>query len=407
MTQNMKKNMTDKRNIFKGALRAGAALLCVAMLVLVIPKDGGQVHAANLTDSKVESYEAKLAQIEKDMKNLQKQISSAKTATEKAMADKEKLDGEMSLLIKRIDTTTEFIDALSTSISEKDGEIIDKQKAYDDKYALFKERLRVTREEGEASYLQMLFGAENLADFLSRVDRIGAMLEYDNTIMRGLKEDKASLENIRSDFATQKLKQEELLASLKKDEAELEEKSKQAASYINQYKNNTAQYTSLYEKALAEEEKLTKELEAYLEELQKKLNSKFVGGTFMWPVPLDFTRISSYYGWRTSPITGKSELHNGIDIPASYGTNIYASNDGKVTIATKHYSYGNYIMIDHGGGYATLYAHCSSLLVSVGQTVKKGQVIAKVGSTGYSTGNHLHFSLYEANKHTDPMKFFK
>ena len=397
---------TDRKKIVKTALRAAAMLLAAVCVILTVPAGIEPVHAAKLTDSKVQSFEAELAKKEEEMAKLKRSIATANSEAEKKLAEKNQLDAEVNLLISKIDLTTEFIAELEASIAEKDGEISDKQTAYEEKYALFKERLRVTHEEGQASYLEMLLGAESLADFLSRIDRIGAMLEYDNRIMRELKEEKSSLESIRTDFSTQKQKNEELLASLKKDKAELDQKVKQAASFINKYQNDAVMYKNMYEKALEEEEKLQEELQAYLEELQKKLNSKYVGGTFMWPVPLDYTRVSSEYGYRINPITGKNELHNGIDIPASYGTYIYASNAGKVTISSSHYSYGNYIMIDHGGGYATLYAHCSKLLVSVGTQVKKGQVIAYVGSTGYSTGNHLHFSLYENNKHTDPMKFF-
>ena len=118
------------------------------------------------------------------------------------------------------------------------------------------------------------------------------------------------------------------------EEFDLDQKVKQAANFIKKYENDAVMYKNMYEKALEEEEKLQEELQKYLEELQKKLNSKYVGGTFMWPVPLDYTRVSSAYGWRINPITGKNELHNGIDIPAAYGTYIYAANAGKVTISS-------------------------------------------------------------------------
>ena len=133
---------------------------------------------------------------------------------------------------------------------------------------------------------------------------------------------------------------------------------------------------------------------------------EYIGGTFMWPVPLSNTSVSSECSWRTNPFSGKSEFHNGIDIPAPFGTDVYASNGGTVIKATYHYSYGNYIMIDHGGGYVTLYAHNSKLLVAVGDKVTKGQVIAKVGSTGDSTGNHCHFTVYLNGEIVNPRKFF-
>ncbi len=390
----------------KTLLRIGA-IICALLLILgVVFGSVVQVFASKLTDSKVQNYEAQIEKLNRDMENLKNQMTNAKSQIDQTIAKKELLDAEMNILIQKIDVTNALVNELSVSISQKNTEISDKELAYAEKYELFKERLRVTHEDGQASYLEMLFGAESLSDFLARIDRIGAMLEYDTMIMNSLKTEKADLESARTNFQVQKSSQEAYLAELKKDEASLESKKKEAASYLTKLEKDQASYVSLYEKALAAEEALQEELQAYLKELEAKQNNKYVGGEFMWPVPLDYVRVSSEYGGRTSPITGKYEFHNGIDIPAAYGTSIYATNAGTVTVATNHWSYGNYIMIDHGGGYATLYAHCSKLLVKKGDKVTKGQVIAQVGSTGYSTGNHLHFSMYENSAHTDPRKWF-
>ena len=130
---------------------------------------------------------------------------------------------------------------------------------------------------------------------------------------------------------------------------------------------------------------------------------QYVGGTFRWPVDTRYAVISSPFCYRPNPFTGRQELHNGIDIPCDYGAAIYAGNDGTVIVATYHYSYGNYVVIDHGGGVSTLYAHNSQLLVSVGDTVTRGQQIAKAGSTGDSQGNHCHFSVRVDGYPTDPL----
>ena len=401
-----KKITTSFSLVRKNIIRISALVLCTALIVLMIPSTGETVYAAKLTDSKVQDMEAQIAALNKQIGELKTNIANTTDDIDAALKEKQRIDTELNLQIQKIEITNALINELTGNIAQKDTEIADRESAYQDKYELFKQRLRVTHEDGQASYLEMLFGAASLSDFLSRIDRIGAMLEYDTKIMEELKSEKSSLESARSDFASKKQVQEEYLAQLKADEDALEKMKANAASYLSKLQSNKAYYAALYEKQLAAEEKLQEELQAYLEELQRQQNSKYVGGTFMWPVPLNYTRVSSKYGWRNSPITGKPELHNGIDIPAAYDTNIYASNSGTVTIATYHWSYGNYIMVDHGGGYATLYAHCSKLLVSKGDKVTKGQVIAKVGSTGSSTGNHLHFSLYESSKHTDPMAFF-
>ena len=401
------KKSTTFSSVRKKFTRIGVLVLTVVCVAAAIPTATEPVTAAKLSDARSQELEDQIAALNKQMNNLQSQISDAKDDISKAIADKQRLDSEMNLLIQRIELTNQLIAELDGSIAEKNGEIADRELAYQEKYELFKERLRVTREDGQASYIEMLFGAESLSDFLSRIDRIGTMLEYDTKIMEQLKSEKSDLETARADYQMKKQVQEEYLAQLKVDEANLEKKRNDAASFLTRLQKNQATYLAMLERMDEEEQKLQATLQAYLKELQEKENSKFVGGKWLWPVPTSFTRVSSTYGGRTSPITGKWEFHNGIDIPASYGTDIYASLSGTVTIATYHWSYGNYIMVDHGGGYATLYAHCSKLLVSKGDKVKRGDVIAKIGSTGSSTGNHLHFSLYENSAHTDPMKFFK
>ena len=397
---------TTLSSVKKNIIRVGAFVICAVISAVTMPSSNSEVLAAKLTDSKVESMEAQLAALNKQIEQLQTNISNTADNIDAALAEKQRIDTELNLQIQKIELTNDIIAELNSNIEQKNGEIASSEAEYQRKYELFKQRLRVTYEDGQASYLDMLLGAASLSDLLMRVDRIGAMLEYDTMIMESLKSEKETLESARTDFQTKKQAQEEYLAQLREDEAELEVMKRNAANYLSTLQSDKAYYAALYEKQLEAEEQLQQQLQEYLAELERQQNSKFVGGTFMWPVPLSYTRVSSKYGWRTSPITGKQELHNGIDIPAAYGTSIYASNTGTVTIADYHWSYGNYIMIDHGGGYATLYAHCSKLLVTKGQKVQKGDVIAQVGSTGSSTGNHLHFSLYESSKHTDPMKFF-
>jgi murein DD-endopeptidase MepM/ murein hydrolase activator NlpD len=149
----------------------------------------------------------------------------------------------------------------------------------------------------------------------------------------------------------------------------------------------------------AEIKRLSNELTAKQQESQRK----YVGGTFLWPVDIKHNGISSYFGPRKSPITGKPEHHNSIDIPAPYGSNIYAVNDGTVILSNYSNGYGNTIVVDHGGGKTTRYSHNSLNLKKVGDKVKKGDVIAKIGSTGWSTGNHLDFGYLENGVPKNPL----
>ena len=402
--------MMKKKHI---AAKCIAAALSVVITAGAVTYNSGEAlsAASNFSgDSKVKGYEDQIKKADANIAALKNQIASSKQDLASAQADKEAYDKLVASYMEKISVTNDLIAELETSISEKTDEINGKQTDYEKKYELFKLRLRVTHEEGQASYLEMLLGAEDIADFLSRVDRVGSMLEYDNKIMNTLKDEKADLEEIRATLEIQKKEQETLKAQLAADEADMQKKSEEAQARIDQLKSDIAT-SQAYQ---AQNEKLREEFEAQLEarikeleEEQKKKNSKYVGGTLQWPVPLDYTKVTSGFAWRTSPITGRKELHNGIDIPAPLGTSVYAANAGTVVIATWHYSYGNYIMIDHGGGIMTLYAHNSQLLVSVGDKVKKGQVIAKVGSTGDSTGNHCHFSVRKNGAFIDPMQYFK
>lgn len=402
--------MMKKKHI---AAKCIAAALSVVITAGAVTYNSGEAlsAASNFSgDSKVKGYEDQIKKADANIAALKNQIASSKQDLASAQADKEAYDKLVASYMEKISVTNDLIAELETSISEKTDEINGKQTDYEKKYELFKLRLRVTHEEGQASYLEMLLGAEDIADFLSRVDRVGSMLEYDNKIMNTLKDEKADLEEIRATLEIQKKEQETFKAQLAADEADMQKKSEEAQARIDQLKSDIAT-SQAYQ---AQNEKLREEFEAQLEarikeleEEQKKKNSKYVGGTLQWPVPLDYTKVTSGFAWRTSPITGRKELHNGIDIPAPLGTSVYAANTGTVVIATWHYSYGNYIMIDHGGGIMTLYAHNSQLLVSVGDKVTKGQVIAKVGSTGDSTGNHCHFSVRKNGAFIDPMQYFK
>lgn len=396
-------NPENKSHILKPKKLARTAvllLLCAAMMNTLAPARI-EVSAASgssqfSNDSKVQSLQDKMNKLNSDLKTVKGNLAAASSSISDALSYKTQLDRELTLLLDKIDLQNEYIEALEESIQKKTLEISDKQTEYDEKYEIFKERLRVTYEDGDASYLAMLFGAESLSDFLSRVDRIGEMLEYDAKIMDSLKDEKSSLVDQKDELEDMKTEQEAVAAQLELDKAAIKQKSEENEQYLTNLKKASANYAAAQEdleKQIAESEAQLEARIKELEEEQKKLNSKYVGGTLLWPVPTQYTRITSECGWRTSPFTGKPEYHNGVDIPVPYGTEIYAANDGTVVTATEHWSYGNYIMIDHGGGIYTLYAHNSKLLVKVGDKVKRGQVIAKAGSTGASTGNHCHFSI--------------
>ena len=399
----MKRNTQNKRVVLRAVI---CALLALSVLCVSLPSFSvSGASYIGVTDANVKKLENRLDSIKKEINGLKSQINATKTNKNEALANKKYLDNQIKLTQDQIDVTTQLILTLKDNIAQKEVEIENKKQAYEKKLASFKQRLRKNREEGDISYLDMLLGSVGLSEFFIQLDRVGSMIEYDNKIMSTISDDKAALEKEKSDFEATLAYQLELQSELMTASDDLAKQANEAASYINRLLASEADFTKQLAAKEAERDALDKEIADYVKQLQAQ-NTKYIGGEFMWPVPTNYTYVSSECVWRNSPLSGRREFHNGIDIPVAFGTDIYASNAGTVVKSQWHNSYGYYVMIDHGGGYATLYAHNSKLLVSVGDEVARGQVIAKAGSTGDSTGNHCHFSMYENGAIINPRKYF-
>ncbi len=399
----MKNRNTQKAH----ALRRLQCIISIFLVVVMLITAAAslRVEGANYSDANVQKLENRLAGIKKEINSLKTQINSNRSNQSAALENKKSLDQQIKLAQDQIEVTEQLIETLTVNISVKETEIAEKESVYEKKLENFKKRLRINYEEGEISYLDMILGSTGLSEFFVQMDRIGSMIEYDNKIMSTIADDKALLEKEKADFETTLAYQVSLKEELKVTEATLAQQAEEAANYINRLLASESDFKKQLAAKEAERDALDKEIADYVKQLQAQ-NTKYVGGEFMWPVPTTHTYVSSECVWRNSPISGRKEFHNGIDIPVPFGTDIYASNSGTVVKSQWHNSYGYYVMIDHGGGYATLYAHNSKLLVSVGDAVSRGQVIAKAGSTGDSTGNHCHFSMYENGAIINPRKYF-
>jgi len=253
---------------------------------------------------------------------------------------------------------------------------------------------------GTAGYIEIILKAEDLVDALTRMDMIQLIVESDVQLLKSINEQKTEVEEMK---AEQEVKRMELTAVInnlnaKQNEVTIASRSKEV--YMSSLKSNLAEIQR--QEAAMEEQ--SKQIEKDILAAQRAV--AYVGGEMEWPAPGNYT-ITSNFGGRADPITGVWSSHGGTDIRAPYGAPIIAANSGVVIFAGWHYSYGNYVIIDHGGGIATLYGHSSKLLVSTGQEVSRGEKIALVGSTGYSTGNHLHFEARINGVRTDAMKYYK
>ncbi len=364
-----------------------------------------RVRVEAATDANLQAMENKLDALKKQKNEISKKLTAAKSNKAEAVKYKSYIDQQMNIVNEEVTTINELISELDRKVKDKEAEIKAAKTERNKQLENFKQVMLLTYEGGNASYIEMVLGAESFYDFLTRVERVSSLMDYCNTVMEEMKTLENQLSIAKSDLETSLAAQLEYKSELVLREAELEDLQTENENYLKNLEKDISSYTSTYNSYAAEEKKIDAEIEKYLKELQEKENSAYVGGEFIWPVPRSWARISSPYGWRT--LNGKREHHNGIDIPASKGTNIYASNSGKVITATWHYSYGNYVIIDHGGGKATLYAHASKLNCKVGDQVKQGDVIAYVGTTGHSTGNHLHFEVRINGAKQNPLNYVK
>ena len=381
------------------ALSVSLAALLTASLLVMTPAPGNYANAKN---AQVQRYEDQISDLERTQKELQDKIAKVKDEAAQTADYKQNLDSLVYTLSQKISVSETLLGELETRIEETKTTIAEKETAIEGTFEKFQERMRMSYEEGSVSYLSVILGSDSVSDFLSRVDRINSMLEYDKTMLNQYKTEKEDLERERANLEESIALQKSTLEALEKDKATNERLSAQAASYYDSLKEDQASYQSQYEAAKAAEDKLDKELAAYLKSLQAQNSSQVTAaGEFMWRLPVGKGYISCYYG--DSDPNGSP--HYAVDVAISYGTPIYASNDGTVLKAESHSSYGYYVLIDHGNGRSTLYAHCSSLAAVAGQTVSKGQVIGYVGSTGFSTGNHLHFEFRVNGNRTNPLNY--
>ncbi|MBR6709163.1 MAG: peptidoglycan DD-metalloendopeptidase family protein [Clostridia bacterium] len=377
-------------------------LVCLVILPVCLPALTADVEAAGFTDATVKKYEEQLKIIAAEKAAVYSQLSSSLKDQSDALAIKQLLDRQHNLVIDEIETYDELIAETERRIGEKTLEIIDKKAEVDTQKDNFLTRLRLTYEEGNVGYLEMIFGAENLYDFLTRAERIGNMLDYDIRMMNQYQDACDALKAAEEELEAAQLLQQEALARQEERKRELEADILNNEVELQKLMSAIYEDRTEYAKLVEREAAVNKEMEAYIKEQQAKLNAQYVGGEFIWPLDVNkWKRISSYFGPRT--LWGVPDNHTGIDIPAYAGEYIYASNGGTVITSAFHWSYGNYIIIDHGGGKSTLYAHASARLVEKGAVVKQGQPIARVGTTGSSTGNHLHFEIRIGGKCENPL----
>lgn len=378
--------------------------------------------------------ESNLSEAQQEKKTLENDLQKAKELIDSLKGSKEDIQSEVEKLDKQLNEISGKVKELESRLSKKRQEIADTESALNKakeqekkQYRNMKKRIQFMYENGQTSYVEMLLSADSFTDFLNAVEYITQISQYDRKMLKEyqnmqvtiadtqktLETDYASLQSLQAKVQEEK-QAVAVLESAKKGElndvaddltdaqtvakayeAEIQAQNEVIAQIQAAQKRAAEQQAAQQQAQAAEENQGATDAAGENQNTAQNTTPSGNGqstGSMMWPCPSS-KRVTSDYGPRTSPTNGASSNHKGIDIGAAYGADIVAADGGTVLVATYSSSGGNYVIIDHGGGLCTVYMHASSLTVSAGQTVSKGQVIAKVGSTGISTGNHLHFGV--------------
>ena len=346
-----------------------------------------------------DDYEAAQAELNK----IEAQLSNIKDAKKKQEQEQKNAQTQVNLVKGQINSLSAQIDETSEKLKEKQEELDDKKADIKETDELFKSKLKAMYIRRSGNMIATALAVDTFYEMLTAVNTLTNISQADTALLEKLNKEKQEIEKVEAEIEAE-------LEALEESKALQESKQKEYASLlqkVNQQLSETAAQEAAAQVAYADAKQKRDDAAAELEKefaANGDLDS-YVGGTWRWPVPTN-RYVSSHYGYRN--IFGYREFHTGIDIPAPRNTNIIASNSGFVTTATYSNSgYGNRVIIDHGGGYKTLYAHCNSLNVKVGDFVAQGDVIAFVGTTGLSTGNHLHFEIRQNGATVNPYPYIK
>lgn len=373
--------------------------------------------AVKKANQAVDSAKQEKQTMEKGLDVAKKMLESLQNMKSSVESHVEKLDTELTGVNLELSELEEKLKDKILEVEKTQADILTAKEVEEKQYEDMKVRIKYMYEQGNTQYVELFIESQSIADFLNKADYITSISQYDRDMLTRYEETRKEVEELEKKLLKE---QEELEAQEKStqdkiDAIQLLVSAKEAElSTVTGQIASKEQLIKEYEDDIAEQDRVIKELEEIArkaEAAEKASESSegtgrqtYDGGTFAWPCP-GYTRISSEYGNRMHPTLGVEKFHNGIDMAAPEGTDILAAYDGTVISADFNSSMGNYVMIAHGDSLYTIYMHASALYVSTGDKVSKGDVIAAVGTTGRSTGNHLHFGVRRNGEYVDPREY--
>lgn len=399
-------NFTKKR-----LLCFGTTIAVIVIMVVLFLAAEKRVYAdiyGNITSSSIEAKKNEIKNAQKEFDSIQSDIDNMTKQINDLKGKKKDLNNYISTLDKNVSNIETNIYSLEQQITVKEAELSDARKQEEGQYASMQKRIQYLYENGSASYIDVILNSASFADMLNRAEYVENIASYDNMMLHNFILQREYIELCKESL-------EESKKALDAEKANLQNVRKEKVAVLAAYEHDiqlTADQIKELEEDLAYQTSIIESLEKEITDEQRAILAAsgvtlgYDGSGFANPAP-KYTKITSPFGWRSDPFTGYRAYHNGIDMGAASGTPIVAAFDGIVGEASYNASMGNYIYLEHGNGLRTIYLHASKLYVKKNDVVLKGETIAAVGSTGRSTGPHLHFSVRLNGEYVDPMNYIK
>lgn len=370
--------------------------LLITLTIITICFSNICAYATSITD-----LQDKSNQISQNISETNNRLQAVQNELSENMQQLQELDNQLAQSEEELNKINIEVTTLNNQISENEDKLSKIQAEYDSIQDVIDKRVIEMYKSDDWQFLAVLLASESVSGFLKTYDQLVQLNKYDSTLLEKAKQQKEEIETTKK-----------ILAEKKKQSVESKQLQQRKTQVVQNSKTKREYYLS---KLTKQEQELQSQIDEYNIEVAQieneikllafgSISEDYIGGAFVWPVP-GRTALTSLYGMRVHPITGAYKLHTGIDISAPLGTNFVASANGVVSKATFNTAYGNMVIIDHGGGVQTLYAHGSEILVQVGEEVKAGTEVLKVGSTGYSTGPHAHFEIRINGQTVNPLDY--
>ena len=396
-------------------------VLAIMMAFSLVISILGSVSAYAVSQSQIDALEDQKSGLRAQREEMQADIDALKANQAGVLEQKAALDERNELNRQAIELIDEQIELYSRLVEEKAREVKAAKAAEDAQYEEYCTHIRAMEENGSYTYWALIFKSKSLSELLSNIDMIGEIMDSDKRLYDQYTAARENTEKVKAEYEETLVQLEAKQDELKAEKKELEAQIVAATQMILDLQEDIDEYTAAYEENAAAESQLQSQIDSLAAEMKRQeeaarkaaeqANKPYDGtgstatGSFSWPLPSS-TYVTSGFGLRVHPIFGTERYHNGIDISGNSGSSILAADSGTVAIATYSSSYGNYVMIYHSNGTSTLYAHMSSMAVSAGDSVTQGQTIGYVGSTGWSTGPHLHFEIAVNGTRVNPLNYF-